>query len=270
VAAGTKRIDRDATGITLLELLITIIAGAIVILGVYRLLLSSLWSYNLQNQMTDMYQNATYTIKRLSETMAQAGADLPEQYYTVIYAGSSTVNDILMRANMGGGKFVISKDSTYTTTTKIKIQVTPDSVGLAFKGADSVLQDTGGWCRSGKIDSVKTGLSTDTVFTHSSSSWPFHVNNVIYAAATKRYFVSGGNFCIDSASNVQAENIDSLSMTFRDANHVPTTDWSKMVSVTLYVRARTASKDPNYKCPGFGDGYHRLALTMDMRFRNRF
>ena len=246
-----------------MELLVTIAAGSIVILGVYRLLISTMWSYNLQNQMTDMYQNATYTIKRMSESLQQAGADLPALYYPVIITANPASSDIQIRVNKYGGKVVFPKDTLCD-----KVLVAPDSVGKAFLGADSLLVDTGGWRVSVPITSVKTGYALDTVVLASSTL--FGIFNVAFCATSKRYFLSGTNFCVDSAANVQAENIDSLGITFRDSNHVATTDWSNMVSVSLYVRARTASKDPKYKCPGFGDGYHRLALNMDFRLRNKF
>ncbi len=254
---------RGAQGLTMVELLITIAAGAIVILGVYRLLAQSLWSYNLQDEMTDMYQNATYTIKRLTEVMEQAGADLPTLYYPVIIAANSTTDSITMRVNPEGGRLGFSKDTTYS-----KIPVTPDSVGKAFLGADSLLVDTGAWKASVKITSVDTGLTTDTIILAANTS--FNAFNTAFCATTHRYFLNGTNFCIDSAANVQAENIDTLKMTFFDSTHTATANWANMSSCSLYVCARTASQDPKYKCPGFGDGYHRLGLSMNFRFRNRW
>ena len=156
--APIDRRTRNAAGLTMVELLITIAAGSIVILGVYRLLTTTMWSYNLQNQMTDMYQNATYTIKELSEALEQAGADLPNMYYPVILTANSTTNDIKMRVNKKNGKLIFNSDTTCD-----KIPVTPDSVGKAFVGADSLLVDTGGWSASVQITNVKTGLTTDTV-----------------------------------------------------------------------------------------------------------
>ncbi len=247
----------------MVELLITIAAGAVVILGVYRLLTQSLWSYNLQEQMTDMYQNATYTIRRLSEVLEQAGADLPTFYYPVIITSSSTTSNITMRVNPYGGKWTFA---SYLSSSKIP--VTPDSVGKAFLGADSLLLDTGGWASSVKITGVVTGLPADTVALGASTT--FNAFNVAFCATTHQYLLSGTNFCIDSAANVQAENIDALTMTFFDSTHAVTANWTNMSSCSLYVRARTASQDPKYKCPGFGDGYHRLALNMNLRFRNRF
>jgi Tfp pilus assembly protein PilW len=257
----TKR--QNPGGMTIIELLLTIIAGSIVILGVYRLLGSSMWSYNLQNQMTDMYQNATYAIGKLNESLAQVGANLPEQYYTVVLVNSGS--DVTVRTNKTNAKFVVVNSATFTT----KIPVAPDSIGKAFVGADSMVVDTEGWYRSAKIDSVKTGLSVDTVVVHVAIP-TLNAGNIVYASSTVHYFVSNGNFCIDSAANVQAENIDSMCITFRDTSYNATTNWNNMAFASLYVRARTASPDPKYKCPGFGDGYHRLALTMDLRLRNRF
>jgi Tfp pilus assembly protein PilW len=247
----------------MIELLITIVAGAIVILGVYRLLASSMWSYNLQNQTTDMYQNATYAIGKLNESLAQVGANLPQQYYVVVRVNSSS--DLTVRINKANAKFVIVNSGANVT----KIPMAPDSVAKAFVGTDSAVIDTEGWYRSAKIDTVKTGLSTDTVVVHVAIP-QLHTSNVVYASSTVHYFLSNGNFCIDTSTNVQAENIDSLCITFRDSSFAATTNWNNMAFASIYVRARTASPDPKYKCPGFGDGYHRLALTMDIRLRNRF
>jgi hypothetical protein len=263
VSDGAPKEKQGAHGLTMVELLITMAAGVLVILGVYRLLTQSLWSYNLQEQMTDMYQNATYTIKRLSEVLEQAGADLPTLYYPVILTASSTSNNISMRVNPQGGKWTFPSDTICST-----VQVSPDSIGKAFLGADSLLVDTGGWASSLKINSVVTGLPIDTIILGVSTN--FHRFNVAFCATTHQYFLSGTNFCIDSAANVQAENIETLAMTFFDSTHAATTDWGSMSSCSLYVCARTASADPNYKCPGFGDGYHRLALNMNLRFRNRW
>lgn len=260
---SAQKRKQGASGLTLLELLIAIAAGAIVILGVYRLLAMSLWSYNLQEQMTDMYQNATYTIKRMSEILQQTGGNLPAFYYPVIITANSISSDITVRVNPNGGKRRFPND-----TTCAKIPVTPDSGGKAFLGADSLLVDTSGWATSLKINSVVTGLPIDTIVLGASTHFP--PNSVAFCATTHRYFLSGTNFCIDSASNVQAENIESLAIAFFDATHAPTADWATMSSCSLYVCARTATPDPKYKCPVIGDGYHRLGLSMVLRFRNRF
>jgi Tfp pilus assembly protein PilW len=253
-----------ASGFTIVELVITIVAGSIVILGVYRLLAQAMWSYNLQEQMTDMYQNATYTIKKLSEEVSQAGGALPDSLYTVVYVTSSPANDITMRVNKKGA----AHKDTATITASAKIPV--DS-GNAFTGLDSVVVDTGrGNPVTKQIDSVKVTSTPDTVYLKSPATISLKPGDVVYAASTARYFINIRDFCLNSTSNVLAENIDSLAMMFYDSTRTTTTLWENMSSVSLYVRARTAAPDKFYKHPVFHDGYRRLALSMNIKLRNRF
>jgi Tfp pilus assembly protein PilW len=248
----------------MVELLVTIVAGAIVILGVYRLLGQSLWSYNMQEQMTDMSQNATYTMKRLSEVLAEVGSYLPEKNYTVVLFNAANPDSVCMRINKKSAKQAFS--AVMSATAKI-----PVDSGNAFKGADSLVKrDTGGVVTVFKIDSVKVSSTPDTVYLKSPATAAFIENDAVYATATTRYFLSGTNFCCDTITNVLAENIDSLAMTFYDSSHTATTDWAKMRSVAICVRGKTLSRDPKYKSPGFNDGYHRLKLDMEIRLRNRF
>lgn len=255
---------RAAWGFTFVELIIAIAAGSIVILGVYRLLITTMWSYNLQEQMTDMYQNATYTIKKLSEELSQAGSYLPDTGYQVVYVASAVTNDITMRVNPKGAK---QKD-TAVITGLAKIPV--DS-GSLFLGLDSIIIDTGrGNAVVKQLDSVRISSTPDTVYLKSPATVTLKSGDVVYGAKTERYFINNTDFCFNSTSTVLAENIDLLAIAFFDTSHTATTNWLTMSSCSLYVRARTASRDPKYKCPGFGDGYHRLGLNMVLRLRNRF
>jgi hypothetical protein len=43
-----------------------------------------------------------------------------------------------------------------------------------------------------------------------------------------------------------------------------------MISVSVYIRSRTGAPDQKYTNPTFGDHYRRLALSMDLRLRNKF
>lgn len=264
MSESAQKEKKGAHGFTLVELLIAIAAGSLVIIGVYRLLAQTLWSYDRMEQMTDMYQNATFTIKKLSEEVSQAGGALPDSLYTVVYASSSPTNDITLSVNKKGA----TQKDTATITASAKIPV--DS-GNTFTGLDSIVVDTGrGIPVTKQIDSVKVTSTPDTVYLKSPATITLKPGDVIYAASRERYFINNTDFCLNSTSMVLAENIDLVAMAFFDAAHASTTNWTTMSSCSLYVRARTASKDPKYKCPGFGDGYHRLGLNMVLKFRNRF
>jgi Tfp pilus assembly protein PilW len=260
---GSKKKAESCGGMTMVELLISIAAGAIVILGVYRLLINTLWNYNMQEQMTDMYQNGTYTIKRLSEVLAESGSYLPEKNYTVIYYSSGNPDSICMRINSKSAKFTFLHD---TTCTDLRLDSAQN-----FIGADSLVnRDTAAAVNvtTVKINSVKTANTPDTISLAASTA--FHTTDVIYGASTTRFFLFGTNFCKDTITNVLAENIEALGITFFDKSHAATTSWATMASCSLYVRARTTTPDPKYRNATYHDGYHRLALVMNLRLRNRF
>jgi prepilin-type N-terminal cleavage/methylation domain-containing protein len=252
-------------GLSLTELLVVLAAGAIVVLGVYSLLSSTLWSYNLQEQTTDMYQNATYTLKRLTEVIMQAGTNLPEKNYDVIFPTPGKMNDFRIKINRKNAKHEFTSD--ISSTTKV-----PVDSGNAFKGMDSLVKrDTGGIVSKFKIQNVIITASTsipDTVVISSPAS--FVSGDVVYADTMDRYFIDGKNFCYNSSSYILAENIDSLAIKFYNIDDGETNEWKKMISASIYVRAKTASPDPKYKHPVFKDGYRRLALNIKLRLRNKF
>jgi Tfp pilus assembly protein PilW len=258
---GSHKKALPSAGMTMVELLITIAAGTIVILGVYRLLITTMWNYNMQEQLTDMYQNATYTIKRLSEVLAEAGSFLPEKNYTVIYYSAGNPDSVCMRVNRKGAKFTFSTD---TNCTNLRLDSAQN-----FIGADSLVhRDTAGNVTTVKINSVKTANTPDTISLAGFTA--FKNREIIFGANTTRFFLYGTNFCEDTITNVLAENIEALTMTFYDSTHTATTDWAHMRSVALVVRARTASPDPKYRNATYHDGYRRLSLSMELRLRNRF
>jgi len=259
---GAGKEEKKGTGgFTIVELVIAIAAGTIVILGIYRLLSSSLWSYNLQDQETDMYQNATYTIKKLTEVLSQAGSDLPDSLYPVISVNSAS--DIIVKTNDKGAKQMMS--ANLTASAKI-----PVDNGAPFVGCDTIVVDSGLGFLKFPFDSVRAAASPDTVYLKSPAVATLKQWDRVFGSYTEHYYASNFNFCYQADSVVLAENIDSIAVTFYDTGHATTTNWDHMSTGALYVRARTATPDKLYKHPVFHDGYRRLALTMEFRLRNKF
>jgi prepilin-type N-terminal cleavage/methylation domain-containing protein len=265
----------EQRGFTLVEVLIAIFIGTLAVLGVYRLFSSSLRSYNLQEQLTGMYQNSTYTIKKMSELLMQAGADLPAKNYTVIYATSAHPDSFSMKVNPNGAKFTFNSD--LINNDKIII---PDA--SAFVACDSIVRDSAdtfstiGHMLVYKIDRVKTPSGVDdTVILLAGSNGKFYAGTTIYGFNTVSYYLRGTQICYkdtmpDNADTLLADNIDSLRIIYNDKTHSPTTSWATMFSAYIYIRARTSQPDPRYKCPGFNDGYRRLPMTTEVKFRNKF
>ncbi len=261
----TNPTSRKQHGLTLVEMLISIVIGAFAILGVYRLFSSSLHSYNLQEQLTGMYQNCTYTIKKLSELLMQAGVDLPPSKFPAVLVSSSRPDSLCMRINPTGAVYVLP--CTLTTVGKI-----PDSNAVAFAACTYIVADSLSLDSSLSIDSIASvdtepSPKWDTI--RLTSNGTFLKGTTIYGFKTVAYFRQGN--IIRSNNDTLTENIDSFNVVYYNSSHTATTTiWDSMFTFRIFVRARTALPDPWYKCPGFGDGYRRLPMSTEVRFRNKF
>lgn len=267
-------IRKHRNGFTLIEVLIAVAISGIVVLGLARLYTAGLWSYNLQEQITDMHQNAHYTIKRLTEEMMQAGVDLPEKKLNVITRNPGDNDSVSLLVNPRAGSYTFS--ANYNTTNQF-IQL-DDASG--FAGADSVIKwkksdsttaflrintsyNTGNFVKGVNVastpDSIK--LTADATFLS---------GDIIYPCFTRRYYRNGMNLCLNTNTNILAENIDSLGIWFYDKNKSATNNWDNILFGRIFVRARTSLPDKGYRHPTFNDGYRRVALSMDFRLRNKF
>jgi prepilin-type N-terminal cleavage/methylation domain-containing protein len=254
---------RNRRGLTLVEVLISIFIGSLAVLGVVRLFSSSLRAYNLQEQLTGMYQNGTYTIKKISEVLMQAGVDLPQYNFAVLHVSSARPDSFSIRLNPTGAVYVLPV--TFMDSSNIHV---PDSTSVAFKPCSLMVRD------SLSIDSLLSKYSITSVDTgllptiHINSAGNFFLGSTIYGYNAIAYYKKGNVIC--SNTDTLAENIDSFCVIFYDRSHTATTTtWDSMFTASIYVRTRTSQPDPQYKCPGFNDGYRRLPMSTEVRFRNK-
>jgi prepilin-type N-terminal cleavage/methylation domain-containing protein len=255
---------RSTSGFTLVELLIAAAISGVVMVAVVRLYVTGMQSYNLQAQITEMNQNAQYTLQLLFEEIQQAGVDLPDTIWPVL---SQDLND----ANKDSIAIYVNPDSAlYKFPAGVTTQKIPLSDASGFVGTTSIL----------RLDSARTAVNTIAVTAVDTAPNPdtirlaastvFKKNDIIYNYKVKHYFMNGHNFCRDTTTNILAENIDSLAFRFHNKSKGVVGDWKSICSCRLYVRARTAQPDPHYKNPTYNDGYRRVALTNEFRLRNKF
>jgi prepilin-type N-terminal cleavage/methylation domain-containing protein len=256
---------RNRKGLTLIEVLISILIGTLAILGVYRLYSSSLRTYNLQEQLSGMYQNGTYTIKKISEVLMQAGADLPQKNDTLLFVSSAHPDNFRIMINPKGAAYTFG--SYVPATSSIPI---PDA--SAFIGCDSILKDSlEALFQSYRISAVHTLYADTILITGTGTPVAFYSGTTIYGFKTVSYYWNSRNICYyDSLEKVLSENIDTLQIKYYDSAHVETQDWLKMKSAWIYVRSMTSLRDPRYKSPVYNDGYRRLPMSTEVRFRNKF
>lgn len=260
--------DRARGGFTLIEITVALAVSGILVSGLTYFFKSFTRSFNLQEQISDRDQNAHYALKRMSETLMAAGADLPAKGWDVIsLPGGSPAGRIRLSLNPRGGIQYV--------TGPVTGRELPVDDPKGFGAAGSVLVDPmdpakpvykvaidAGYSANGFVKGIKTAASGGRL--RVSADLRLDAGDVAYAYAEEEYRLAGTNLMLGSM--VLAENIESLAITFHAANQAATTQWAAMRSARIQVRARTRLPDPGLKKDG---GYRRLDLSTDVMLRNR-
>ena len=256
-------------GFTLLEFLVVMVASIILLAMLTRFYKDIYRTYNTQEQVSERNQNASYTLKKLSEVLQQAGAGLPPAGFNAITTIASPPK-ITIGINPTGGEYFVNLVTPAPPLNKLPISDT-----ALFNGASQVLIYFSSSLTSvtREISSRRKGLAgtLDTLILKTNLPNPLKVADRIYAYRIDAYFVDQFNLVYrmgNLAANdmVLAENIDSLGFTFKKVDGTSTTAWADMRSVMLTVRARTMFPDPKYPATG---GYRKITLSTNFLLRNK-
>jgi hypothetical protein len=226
---------------------------------------------NIQEQIIERDQNAHFVIKRLSEAMMQAGADLPSTGWPFLEPLQNPAASVGLGVNPRGGIQVISApmagirnipidDEKKFAKARYVLIDGRDPFALTQMAAIDVDYSQGGF-----VNGIKS-VSTDRDTLRLTAPVTLAADDVIYAYEVENYRLENGHLMLGGV--VLAENIDSLSVTFFGQDQSLTKDWKAMRSVKVSVTARIALPDPRVS-PSTGDPHHKLSLSTTVRFRNR-
>ncbi len=273
--ASERRPSPGQHAFTLLEILVALVASAILLTVLTRFYRNSYSAYNLQEQIAERNQNEYYTIKKLAEILQQAGSALPDTGWDSVLSIAppgnwSSTSWLVVGNNPNGGSSFMSTTPP-ANYAKIPIPL-GDSTAFLYGGAlvPYVLVDYANPAHATvkrRISSIAKDMPPDgfeTITVAPPLPYQLDTGSLIYPYRTDSVGLSSNNLVL--AGVVLAENIDSLNIKFYDATHNSTTDWNSMKSAAFTVRARTAIPDPNYTLTG---GYRKIIDSMNVRFRNK-
>lgn len=275
---GSESRPAGAAGFTLVEMLIALVAGGLVTAGVVRFYKDSYHAYSLQDQIQERDQNAHFVATKFMEILQQAGSALPDTGWTVITRAGATTTLAVNPRNalqfngvpLTSSPFIpVSDASLWINTGNVLLNVRYVLVDYADPAAPTRKYAIDrSYNARGFVAGVKDNPSgMDSI--RITQDINLAVGDRIYGYREDDYLIDGANLVIrpDGDATKQmtlAENIDSLGFTFKDENGLPTTNWRKMRSAQMSVRARTAMADPRLR-----GGYRKITVPMNVIMRNK-
>ena len=260
----------------MIELLIAVAIAGILLVSIYNLYISQSTTYTVQEQVSDMQQNARVAMDIVSRHIRMAGFGQPS--WTTIN-GSSGITYKGINVTDGGtgnpdtltvvgcidpppgklGSAAAAGSTTLTLQAEANPYVSASDVAARFNTT------TKSDIFIGELENAKvTGISGAvlTIDTNPVQSGNQGLANG-YPVGTNVYLVKRVTYTIDSTSLKRNENAgggnEEIAVNVEDLQVTFTTP-----TVNLSIRAKTRNKDPDYT----GDGYHRMTLTSDIIARN--
>jgi len=262
-------------GISLIEILISLVISSILIAALYLTFTNNQKTYIVQEQVVDMQQNARIAADRMVREIRMAGFGNVSMVLPATFNGK-TFNNLLTPDN-GLLTFVLANVSLGTLTTQGAIGektiiFTPDPNGdpdlnTGDRGYISI-----GGVESYKITSIIDN-GTKTVTLNGALLYNHPVGTPIFGirAITYQTVLSDGKPALSRDENLglggqlQADNIEALQFDYFDAGGNPTGNPANVRIVRLTLTARTERQDPDYKN---GDGYRKRLLASNIHLLN--
>ncbi len=121
----------DKKGFTLVELMIGMVISSILAMAAYVVFLSSDWSYNVQEDVSEAQQNVRVALDRVTKDIRTAGFGLPDPPFNLGFDTDATAGDDLF----------LTSSMTYNNNNNAPDQIT--ILGIGFQAAILVEQANG-------------------------------------------------------------------------------------------------------------------------------
>jgi prepilin-type N-terminal cleavage/methylation domain-containing protein len=267
-----KRLLRADRGVTLIELLVALVISSILIAAFYRLFISQQQTYSVQEQVTDMQQNARAGINRMMNEIRMAGFGNVSMVLPVTL-NSRTFNNVLNPDSPGVGSFTFVSAVGYTTTVskmpgdylnpldpttkleknQIVVSRLNNDSGTAVVNTENKRYISIGGVESHAVtaidtESKKLTLDGNVIHNHALGTPIFGIRAVTYQVVDedekpilKRDENTGGG------RQPLADNIENIQFDCFDAGGNPTVTPANIRMVRVTLRARTETPDPKFK-----------------------
>ncbi len=265
-------------GVTLIELLVAMIIGAILVGAAYRTFILQQKTYTIQENAVDMQQNASSSMVRMAREIRMAGFGgiarlLPIQVGTVAVANIINADTPVAGALSileAGDQGATLASAAARPETQIVVSTLADEQGNAFFDTGSKKYVSIDGLESHEIASIDTTTNTITLkdqllYNHAINAPVFPIKMITYRVVTQDGIPSlmrdenrglGGQPEGDNIEAIQFEYLDAAGDPILPAN-------ARMIRISVIARA--AQPDPDLKG---GDGYRRRRLSTVVQMKD--
>ena len=256
---------RKKKGLTLVELLIALVLSSILIAALYRVFISQQRIYMVQDQVADIQQNVRIAIGQMTKEIRMAGYggnildifDNINGFSNIVTPANNSIT-ILLADQVGVLKQNAMKGNNQLKVTNASIFNTDKKKYLCLNGLNNYLVQS---------------ITADTVTMTTVLAEDHIIKEPVYLVKAITYNLgrSGSKTVLRRNENTGgggqplAENMESLQLTYFDANGNITTNPQDIRMIRVMVTVKTNLSDPEYKG---GDGYRRRVLSSYIKVRN--
>ena len=243
-------IKKDNRGLTLIELLVALVITLIAIPLIYNIFISSAKSYSIQEDVTDMQQNARASLEFMAREMRNLD--------TINTIDCTTDNsNITFTSVEDNGTATGSTSNTLTDTTKSWSSNEWQDYTVA------IVAGTG----NGQTAVISSNTSSQLTL---SSNWTTNPDNTSFyrIRGTKRFTMDVPNNLLHYArapkvsqlvNEAFTDEITKLTLTTNPSGCSP----ADISRIDIELEARTEAKDPN-----MGNQYHTYTVKSSVKLRN--
>jgi prepilin-type N-terminal cleavage/methylation domain-containing protein len=262
-------------GVTLIELMIALVMSSILIAALYRVFISQQQTYTVQEQVTDMQQNARIGINRMMSEIRMAGFGHVEMVLPVQFTayGQTRTFDYVLNPDkpVTSSLTIVSAIQGGATITEPASSNQIKVSSLADFDKDKKKYISIGGIESHIISDIDTGnkkitLSGNLIYNHPLNTPVFPIRAISYQVVTE-----DGKPILKRDENIEggrqplADNIENIQFEYFDASGNPTATPANIRMLKVTVNARTDMSDPQFKG---GDGYRRRQIASNIYLRN--
>ncbi len=225
--------DARESGLTLIELLVSMILVLILLGGGYSLFTSQTRAYSLSEQVMEMQGNARFAFDIIVRDLQMSGYDRQESKIFGITA---------YQAN----------DFPPNDTAGLSLGTNTEHYFTVDNDADAIIDNDGTERFGFRVNSGSLETAVISSVDGSIASWQLVADNIESMAVSYTY----------------ANGTVSLGTTNLPHNSIPDRNFRDVMGITFTLAAKTSLEDPRYTHPTQGDHFRRMTLTAEVFPRN--